>query len=59
MPERSLPDTPENFDINRILARIERRWDSSLLDKDKQIDIWNDNWMIGETDGQQDKATSE
>ena len=46
---------PEELDLEEYLAKIKRRWQSSLLseEQNKKIrDTWDDNWM---TDDIQEK----
>lgn len=51
-PDELLKNTHEvssDFDdIDVLLERIKKRWDSSLLDKDKQINFWDDTWVVND-----------
>jgi hypothetical protein len=44
----------EDPDIEDYLAKIKRRWDSALLSDQQNQNIWDDTWMTGKKDNNEE-----
>jgi site-specific DNA-adenine methylase len=52
---------PEEQDLEEYLEKIKKRWQSSLLSEEQNKKIrnkWDDTWMIGETNAQEQGISS-